>query len=202
MFEGSCYKEAPSGLAAWVTPNMWPLTGKPGQELRAVVGGSFPSSTVPRSGKHQNTEKVSDWGVRESCNRIICVFASLSLFRSLLSLGPFHWEFCAVVGLAVQADDTVLMYSLPALFLTLHILSPSKPLPKPGVCSLLAHDSSCFVNPQHGTHWPVLTTKTKTGTKRGNDASYSGLPVDYLHTGFHFGLESSYPPPLLWTPVF
>lgn len=83
-FEGSWYKQASCGLGAWATPNMRPLTGKPGQELRAVVGGSFPSSTVPRSGKYQKTEKVLDWGARESCNRIICVLTSLSFFRSLL----------------------------------------------------------------------------------------------------------------------
>lgn len=154
MFEGSCYKQIPSGLGAWVTPNTGTLPGKPGQELKAVVGGSFPSCTVSRSGKYQNTKKtegLKNTAIESSVCSILYHFSDL-----FWGVGPPHWKFCAVVGPAVQTDDsTDVLSSCFALDIT-YIPSPSKPFPKPGVCS---HDSSCFVSPQHSTHWPALTAK-------------------------------------------
>lgn len=199
MFQGSCYKQEPSGLGPWVIPNMWPLTGKSGQALRALVGGSFPSSTVPRPGKYQNTEKVLDWGARESCNRIICVFISLSLFRSLLRCRstPLRILCCGGACSTSWWHSTDVLSSCFTLDITYPLLQQTSPWAW-GV-QPSCHDSSCSVSPQHSTHWPALMAKT--GTKRGSDASYSGLPVDNLHTGFHVGLEPSYPPLLLRTPV-
>ena len=127
---------------------------------RAATGGSFPYSTVPRPEKYQNTNKALDWGTRESCNRIVSVYAFTSLppfpirSRGRCRSTPLRVSCCSG-GWYTSWWHTVLMHFLSAVLMPCCILSPSKG-DKNGYCR------------QPST---------------GGGASNSGLTVGYLPKG-------------------